>query len=265
MTNVSFTVIYTNSIWIRDYGPFFIEKNNKLSIVDFHYYRNIIFYRPLDDLFPTLFGIKNKIDFNFFPNFLTTIQGGNYYSDGMGTGFVADRIFEYDNPKLSQEKTKELIKYFLGLDKLIVLKSQIIKVLMGGDETGHIDMYSKLIDKDTMIVAKWNDRNDINYQILEDNVVTLENLGYDIIRIPILRNPENEKMIWTYTNSLIINGTSKNIVLLPVYNTPEDQIAISTYEEAMPEYEIRPVNCESIIAYYGAIHCTTTTVPLVDN
>jgi len=265
LTNITFTVIYTNSIWVRDYGPFFIEKNNKLSIVDFHYYRKIILSRPFDDLFPTIFGIKYGIDFNFLPNFLTTLQGGNFMSDGSGTGLVADRIFNNDNPKLNQELTKNLIKHFLGLDKLIVLKSQIIKVSMGGDETGHIDMYAKLIDKDKIIVAKWFDSKDINCQILEENVETLKNLGYNITRIPILRNPNNEKIIWTYTNSLIINGTSKNIVLVPIYNTSEDQIALSIYEKAMPNYEIRAINCETIIDYYGAIHCTTLTVPLINN
>ena len=265
LTNITFTVIYTNSIWVRDYGPFFIEKNNKLSIVDFHYYRKIILSRPFDDLFPTIFGIKYGIDFNFLPNFLTTLQGGNFMSDGSGTGLVADRIFNNDNPNLNQELTKNLIKHFLGLDKLIVLKSQIIKVSMGGDETGHIDMYAKLIDKDKIIVAKWFDSKDINCQILEENVETLKNLGYNITRIPILRNPNNEKIIWTYTNSLIINGTSKNIVLVPIYNTGEDLAAISIYEKAMPDYEVRAINCETIIDYYGAIHCTTLTVPLINN
>jgi len=265
LTNITFTVIYTNSIWVRDYGPFFIEKNNKLSIVDFHYYRKIILSRPFDDLFPTIFGIKYGIDFNFLPNFLTTLQGGNFMSDGSGTGLVADRIFNNDNPNLNQELTKNLIKHFLGLDKLIVLKSQIIKVSMGGDETGHIDMYAKLIDKDKIIVAKWFDSKDINCQILEENVETLKNLGYNITRIPILRNPNNEKIIWTYTNSLIINGTSKNIVLVPIYNSPEDLAAISIYEKAMPDYEIRAINCGTIIDYYGAIHCTTLTVPLINN
>lgn len=265
LSNVTFTVLYTNSIWVRDFGPFFIEKNNKLSIVDFHYYRKIILSRPIDDLFPTIYGVKHGIDFNFLPNFLTTLQGGNYMSDGSGTGFVADRIFYNDNPNLNKELTKNFIKHFLGLDKLIVLKSQIIKVSMGGDETGHIDMYAKLIDKDKIILAKWNDKKDVNCQIIEENAETLKNLGYNITRIPILRNPNNDKIIWTYTNSLIINGTSKNIVLVPIYNTSEDQVAISIYEKTMPDYEIRAINCETIIDYYGAIHCTTLTVPLINN
>jgi agmatine deiminase len=264
LSNVSFTVCFTNSIWVRDYGPFFIEKNNALSIVDFHYYRKILFSRPIDDLFPSIYGLKYGIKFNFLPNFFTTFQGGNYISDGISTGFVADRIFKNDNPKLNKELTKNFIKYFLGLDKLVVLKSQVIKVSLGGDETGHIDMYAKLIDKDTMIVAEWNDQRDVNYQILEDNAETLKNMGYEVIRIPILRDPKNDKIIWTYTNSLIINGTSKDIVLVPIYNTTEDQTAISIYENLMPDYEIRPINCESIITYYGAIHCTTLTVPLMN-
>ena len=54
-------------------------------------------------------------------------------------------------------------------------------------------------------------------------------------------------------------------MLVPIYNAPEDKVAISIYEKTMPDYEIRAINCETIIDYYGAIHCTTLTVPLINN
>ena len=104
LKNVTFSIQFTNSIWVRDYGPFFIEMNGKLRIVDFHYYQKVLFSRPIDDLFPTLYALKNDIDFNFLPNFFVTLQGGNYFSDGNGIGFVADRIFEQDNPHLDRSR-----------------------------------------------------------------------------------------------------------------------------------------------------------------
>jgi agmatine deiminase len=77
-----------------------------------------------------------------------------------------------------------------------------------------------------------------------------------------LRDPNEDKnTIWTYTNSLIINGPNKKVVLVPMYNVEQDDIALSIYEQAMPEYEIRGIDCTSIIDFLGAIHCTTITVP----
>ena len=76
-------------------------------------------------------------------------------------------------------------------------------------------------------------------------------------------NPENNT-IWTYTNSVIINGTHKKVVLVPQYNVPEDSIAISIYQQEMQDYEIRGIDCRIIIPCQVAIHCSTFTRPLLN-
>jgi agmatine/peptidylarginine deiminase len=256
LDNITISITPTNSIWIRDYGPFFIEKNGELSIIDFNYigHRN----RLIDDIYPTLYGIKNNIEFDFKANFALCIQGGNYMSDGQGLAMVANYSLEIGNPNKTLEEMRDILKQYLGLDEVLILTSQ------ADDGTGHIDMFSKLISMDTLIVGQWEDVNDINYQILEDNVQFLIDKGYNIIRIPMLRDPDEEKnTIWTYTNSLIINGTNKKIVLVPQYDIPEDLDAISIYEQAMPEYEIIGINSNLVIDYFGSIHCTTMTRPVV--
>lgn len=259
LDNITISTTPTNSYWIRDYGPFFIEKNGELSIVDFNYlghrYRN----RLIDDIYPTLYGIENNIGFDFKANFALCIQGGNYMSDGQGLAMVANYSLEIDNRDKTLDEMSEILKKYLGLDELLILTSQV------DDMTGHIDMFSKLIDEDTLLVGQWIDKNDINYQILENNTQLLIDNGYNVIRLPMLRDPDEDKnTIWTYTNSLIINGTSKKIVLVPQYDTAEDSIAIEIYENAMPDYEIVGINCNLVIDYWGAIHCTTLTRPLVN-
>ena len=256
--NITISITRTNSIWCRDYGPFFIEKNNKLSIVDFSYFGHI--NRLIDDLYPTIYGIKNKIEFDFMANFAMCIQGGNYMTDGQGLAMVANFSLELGNPGVTYEEMKDILKQYLGLDEVIILQSE------ADDGTGHIDMFSKFLDNNTILVGQWEDTNDINYEILENNAQLLIDLGYNIIRVPMLRDPDEEKnTIWTYTNSLIINGTNKKIVLVPQYNTYEDSEAVSIYEQAMPEYEIIGIDSNLIIDSLGAIHCTTMTVPYINN
>ena len=259
LDNITISKTPTNSYWIRDYGPFFIEKNGELSIVDFNYlghrYRN----RLIDDIYPTLYGIENNIEFDFKANFALCIQGGNYMSDGQGLAMVANYSLEIDNRDKTLDEMSEILKKYLGLDELLILTSQV------DDMTGHIDMFAKLIDEDILLVGQWIDKNDINYQILENNTQLLIDKGYNVIRLPMLRDPDEDKnTIWTYTNSLIINGTNKKIVLVPQYGAVEDSIAIEIYGQVMPDYEIIGIYCNLVIDYWGAIHCTTMTRPLVN-
>ena len=52
MNHVVFEVVPTNSVWIRDYGPWWIyEPDNRRAIIDLTYNRP----RPQDDAFPELF------------------------------------------------------------------------------------------------------------------------------------------------------------------------------------------------------------------
>ena len=263
LDNITIINHFTNSIWVRDYGPFFIKENGKISVVDFYFHGYTIFPDIMDNFFPFFYSLKNKLKYRSFSSLFLGIQGGNFMCDDNGTGFVGDRIFYQDNPKKSKDLIIENLKNNLGLKNLIILKSQNLSIKNGGDGTGHIDMFTKILNQTTILVGQYNDTNDSNYQTLEYNAELLNNLGYNVVRIPMLRDPKNNMFIWTYTNSLIINNGEEKVVLLPLYNIPEDQIAISIYEENMPDYQIRGINCTTIIKSLGAIHCTTITVPLI--
>jgi hypothetical protein len=54
MSNAQFIIAPTNSIWTRDYGPWFIFADNEIGIVDHIYNRP----RPLDDLIPQVIGTE---------------------------------------------------------------------------------------------------------------------------------------------------------------------------------------------------------------
>jgi hypothetical protein len=57
MSNTQFIIAPTNSIWTRDYGPWFIFADNEIGIVDHIYNRP----RPLDDLIPQVIGSEWSI------------------------------------------------------------------------------------------------------------------------------------------------------------------------------------------------------------
>lgn len=264
--NVTIDETMTSSVWVRDYGPNFVIKNEELSIVDFNYYGWI--GRFLDNIYPTRYGNRNNIPSSFIANFFLKYQAGNYISDGKGTAFLCWDRLEIDNPILSQDPVANRLKHFLGLDEVVFLESQVIPTDEYGDQTGHIDMFAKMLDEDTFIVAEWRDgypwTNGEMVEITNRNAQILMDMGYEVIRIPTIRDPDDSYVIWSYTNSLIINGTNKKVVLVSQYGAPEDAEVISIYQNAMPDYEIRGIDSTEIIKFYGAIHCTTMTRPVLN-
>ena len=50
---------------------------------------------------------------------------------------------------------------------------------------------------------------------------------------------------------------------MPTYGQPKkDALAAMILESAMPEYEIVPVDCRSLIRQHGSLHCATMQLPL---
>jgi agmatine/peptidylarginine deiminase len=262
--NVIIDETMTSSVWMRDYGPFFIIKDGDVTLVDFNYY-GWTAGRLFDNLYPSVYGLKNNIDFDFMANFYLAVQGGNYISNGEGRAFLCWNCIERDNKGITKSEATKRLKHFLGLDEVIYLESQVM-AWQGeddyGDQTGHIDMFCKMLDDDTFLIAEWRDSdpwtNGEMKKITDRNAQKLEKLGYEVVRIPTIRDPENPKTVWSYTNSLILNG-KKKVVLISQYGAEEDSEVISIYQNAMSDYEIKPINSTEIIKFYGAIHCTTIT------
>ena len=254
LSNINFTTAFTDSIWLGDFGPFYIENNGKLEIVDFRCWPRL--YRPIENWFPTIFGIKNKIKCNFSANFFLTVQGGNYITNGAGTGVLSSQIFEVNSCN-NKQKIIKYLRYFLGLDKVIILNREI------GRTTGHIDMFAKTINKNTILLGKYKDKNDENYKIMEKNAKVLENNGFNLIRIPIVRSSSPVgNFSLTYANSFIINGLKK-AVIIPKYGIPEDKEAMLIYKSSMPDYEIISLESFNITKGFGGVHCILKGLPKI--
>ena len=92
--NIYYIETNFNSIWIRDYGQNTVYKNDVEDriLVDWIYNRN----RPYDDLVPehiaSYFNADMYITTQSPYNLMGT--GGNFMSDGMGTGFSSKLILD---------------------------------------------------------------------------------------------------------------------------------------------------------------------------
>ena len=259
MDRVVFQVIETNSVWVRDYGPWWIiEPENSLAIIDLVYNRP----RPLDDTYPE--SAAGYFGINYYG--LGLIEaGGNMLLDGQGSVIVSNVIFDGSqgfDPTLTQDQLEQYYLDYFGVHKVIVTPHLI------NDGTGHIDMFVKLINDSTIIVGEYENQSagyPGNYDICNQVASQLANetngagRPFNIVRMPMPQY--NNGITYTYINSLIVN----NKVLVPIYGLStefaNDDSVLALYETIMPGVEAVGFDCNQIIPANGAIHCIAMKVP----
>ena len=278
LENVEIVSAEYNSIWIRDYGANTVygSWNDDRVLVDWMYNRP----RPDDDVIPDVLGDHMGLDV-----YTTTAEptdlmntGGNWLSDGCGTGFASELILEEkdggsswwtDFPDHSEAEIDQIIEDFHGVDTYIKMP------VLPYDGIHHIDMHMKLLDESTLLVAEYpmgvadGPQINANMDYVLANYTTKWGTPFDVIRIPSPPEqgwgyPDQDGWYLTYTNSVFVNNT----ILLPTYYTEYDTTAIRIYEEALPGYEVVGIDCDNngsaIISLSGAIHCITHSVGVGD-
>ena len=247
LDSVTFYIWPRNSVWIRDYGPWFMRKeDNAEGIVDFVYNRPW----PLDDTIPWRIGQSWSIPVYGSP---LAHAGGNFMTDGLGTGFASTLIHE-ENGSYTPAEIESLMLAYSGLEQFIVLPRINIEY------TGHIDLWTKILN-DTLVMVGEYAPGHPNHTLLNDNADSIsrcknrEGFNYRIVRIPMPWSTANAPP--SYLNSLFVN----NKVLVPLWNEPEDSLALSIYEQALPDHDIVGINCAAMAGSGGAIHCITMQIP----
>ncbi|UCC11611.1 MAG: agmatine deiminase family protein [candidate division WOR-3 bacterium] len=247
LDSVEFYIWPRNSIWIRDFGPWFMrQEDDSEGIVDFQYNRP----RPQDDTIPWRIGEAWNI-----PVFGSPLEhaGGNFMTDGLGTGFSSTLIYQ-ENSGYSHAEIDSLMLAYCGLEQFIVLQRINIEY------TGHIDLWTKILN-DTLVMVGEYESGHPNHTVLNQHAdsiascVNREGLNYRIVRIPMPWSMSDAPP--SYLNSLIVNDK----VLVPLYDEPEDDTALFVYQQALPDHEIIGINCASMAGWGGAIHCITMQIP----
>jgi agmatine deiminase len=245
MGRVEFLVKPNDSIWTRDYGPWFVfDGNGQLTVVDHVYNRP---YRPNDDLIPVYFGQQQGLPVIRHDMWHT---GGNYMTDGAhvscSTRLVYDEAASANS--MTPAEVDQLMADYYGIDTYQVLEY----IESGGIH--HIDTWAKFLDEETVLVkevwpAHWT------YSTLEQRATLLASLpastgrNYRVRRVYCYDIGGGSPA--SYTNSLILNDW----IYVPCFgNAAYDSAAVRTYRNAVPGYDVR--------GYYSsgwldddALHC----------
>ena len=236
MTNTNFEYSATDTYWIRDYGPWWIEDgSDDVAVTDYTYNRP----RPNDNAIPGEMATFLSEDV-----YLMGLEhtGGNYMTDGMGVAVSSDLVAD-ENSSLTQTQIDQIMEDYLGIQTYHVVNDP------NGDYIKHVDCWAKFLDVDKILIREVPTGH-AQYAELEAVVDYFEaqtssyGTPYEIYRV----DTTNDE---PYTNSFILNDK----ILVPIMNTTtQDNAALAVYQAAMPGYEVLGFY-DSSWESTDAIHC----------
>jgi len=245
MGRVEFLVKPNDSIWTRDYGPWYaFDGTGQLVIVDHVYNRPS---RPNDDLIPVHFAQQQGIPFVRHDMWHS---GGNYMTDG--ARFSASTDLVYDEAAAANGMTPAEVDALMFDYYGIVDYNVMADIEAGGIH--HIDTWGKFLDEETVLVKSvWPAHP--TFDDLEQRATLLASLEastgrpYRVFRVACHDIGGGRPA--SYTNSLVLNQT----IYVPTFSSAgNDAAALDAYEEAAPGYTVRGYDYSGWLTD-DALHC----------
>lgn len=277
--------ISNNDAWVRDCGPTFVTDGNEIRGVDWEFNAwgglvdGLYFPWDKDDMVAQKICELEGADRYRTENFV--LEGGSIHVDGDGTLVVTEEclLSEGRNPHMNKEEIENVLKQYLGVEKVIWLKRGIYL-----DETnGHVDNIFSFVSPGEAILAWTEDKEDPQYEICKECLEILENEtdakgrkikvhklllprpvliteeesgGVDVVEGTLPRK-EGDRLAASYANFYICNGG----IIFPMFGDGNDENARQTLAKAFPDREIVGIYAREILLGGGNIHCITQQVP----
>lgn len=272
------------TVWARDWAPQGAKaQNGDLRLLDFNYFPE----RGADDYTAQSMERLLKFERVSVPVYN---EGGNFMTTEKGDCLLTTRVTDANEAQeipsdliLSKAEIQDYYKQAAGCKNVTILPR------MPYEGTGHIDMWAKFLNDDTLIVSELRSEvlelyaseksraKALKIQTyLDQRAKEIEDLGFHVVRIPMPGPIFDGKDVYrSYTNSLTVNGT----VIVPRYVKPEeddiavgwnkyfDQALLNGYEKEVRAvyekygYRFEWVTSDDLIYNGGAVHCTTMQLP----
>jgi len=265
MERITFYRIPTNEPWCRDHGPIFltrVEGSSRLAIVDWDYNAWGNKYPPfdLDEVVPTRVAEILKLPV-FYPHMI--LEGGSIDVNGTGALLTSESCLlnKNRNPNLSRDEIEQCLRDYLGVSEILWLGDGIA----GDDTDGHIDDLTRFVSERRLITVIEENRDDENYEPLQQNLVRLREMKIDGRKLDILTLPMPKKIVReglrlpaSYANFYVANTR----VLVPTFADANDEAALSVLRQCFPDRRVIGIDCRKLIWGLGTFHCLTQQQPV---
>ena len=253
-----------NDSWTRDTGPtFLINAQGQLAGVDWIHNawgKNYDHYE-LDQYIAK--AIIQNTNATYFHAPLV-MEGGSFHVDGEGTVLTTKECLlnPNRNPHLSQTEIEHYLSDYLNIQKVIWLN----KGLLGDETDGHIDEIACFIAPGKVLALITHDKNDPNYQTLQENLELLQSatdakgrrLDIHTIEQPPATFIAGERLTLSYINFYRAN---QGIIMPAFGHDKHDKAAYELFIQLFPDHQIIQIEAIDIFAGGGGIHCITQQQP----
>ncbi len=253
-----FVPLPANTVWIRDYAPFFVRReDNSVFMIDAKYQsRHSREIRTRDEEMANTLADLLDLRIRSIP---LIIEGGNFLSNGDGTIFTTSKMVGLNKEfRFNEEILGDLINDYFGVRHWIYTPS------LESEPTGHLDMFGAILAKNIMVVGHIDPAVDPENSRRLDAAAEYfarapTSLGpMQVFRIPM---PTKSGEYWrSYTNIILANG----ILLMPSFSDVAPAIedaAEAVYRNLLPGWEIKKIDCDSLVSGEGQLHCMSYNLP----
>lgn len=288
--NVTILEMETDDAWARDIGPTFVRNTEgEVRAVNWQFnawggdYNGLYASWEKDDAFAKAFARREGYAIYDAAPFV--LEGGSIHSDGEGTLLVTETclLSRGRNPHLTRQQIEDLLKCWLGAQKVIWLPRGIYN-----DETDeHVDNVCAFVRPAEVVLAWTDQKDDPQYALSDACLKRLEKetdakgRPFTVHKLPIPDTPicvqkddisgyefeegedvreEGERLAASYVNFYISN----HHVVMPAFgveNGKSDERAACILQELFPDRTVVSVPARDILLGGGNIHCITQQIP----
>ncbi|MEN9217170.1 MAG: agmatine deiminase family protein [Gloeomargarita sp. HHBFW_bins_162] len=263
-SNVILHILPTNDAWCRDHGAIFIQEKteNGWRLVATHWQ-----YNAWGEKYPPwaqdqrvgaqMAAILNRPCLTLEP----VLEGGAIDANGTGILLASQDCLLHPrrNPGMTTQDWEEYFRVYFGAERVIWLNVEI----QGDDTDGHVDVTTRFVATDTLVVALENNPSDPNYASLQANWQYLQSLApelnFTLIPLPMPQPviDNGQRLPASYANFYIGN----RVVLVPVFDDPQDEVALGILQKLFPQRQVVGIDSRAIVEGLGGLHCLTQPVP----
>jgi len=239
----------TDRVWTRDYCPLFVKNRRGETALTAWKFNGWAKYpnHKRDAAIPAYLTKRLKLP-AFTPGMV--LEGGSIDVNGQGLLLTTEECLlskvQQRNPGMSREEIEARLREFLGVERVLWLKTGIA----GDDTHGHVDDLARFVDTETVVLVAEADPADTK---------TLRRAGLKVVPLPMPRPLlfSGVRVPASYANFYIANG----LVLVPTFNDASDRIALNMLAKLFRDREVVGINCTELIWGLGALHCMTQQQP----
>jgi len=262
--NIEVVELPIDDSWIRDNGPYFLlGPDGRRAVADFAFNSWGEKYLPYDKDAKVTQLLCEHFGWERFAAPMV-LEGGAFFVDGEGTLITTESCLLHPtrNPGLSREGQEEILRDYLGADKVVWLKAGRTEAT---DTDGHVDGVCHFVAPGRMILHMVHEPHHVDFENFRENRRVLDEAtdaqgrSFEVLEMDRRTTTDigGKHLTVTYVNSYQANGG----LIVPTAGSAYDEHALERLREVFPDREVVGVPTPVLAYGGGGIHCITQQVP----